>query len=205
MNEQDELRDLWTSQLPCGKAKGEDIVALVQKTIRHFDRVIAVRNMLECIAGGAVALFFGLQGLRTHDYVMRTGSLVVAAGAAWIIYYLLRYGKTSVGGDPSQNVMSYTRALVERYDHQIRLLKSVKYWYLLPMYVGLLIMSAGHFLERAKAGTMGWRDIGGPAVYTAVFAAVWWLNEVGSVGRLRQERSKLLSMTGGTEFTRREQ
>jgi hypothetical protein len=195
------LRDLWTSQPPYSKAKGEDIMALVQKKIRHFDRRIALRNLLECIAGGVVGVFFGFEGLRTHDYVIKTGSLIVAAGAAWIVYYLLRYGKTSVSADPNQNVMSYTRALLERYDHQIRLLKSVKYWYLLPMYVGLLIMSAGLFLERAKAGTMGWRDIGGPAVYTAVFAAVWWLNEVASVRRLRQQRSKLLSMTGGTEFT----
>jgi hypothetical protein len=46
--------------------------------------------------------------------------------------------------------------------------------------VGPMIMSAGLFLERAKAATMGRRDIGGPAV----FAAVWWLNEVASVGRL---------------------
>jgi hypothetical protein len=204
MNEQDDLRDLWTSQPPSVKTKGEDIMALVQKKIRHFDRAIAVRNVLESTAGGAVAVFFGWQGLRAHDAFMRTGSLVVAAGAAWIIYYIFRYGKKSVSADPSQSVPSYTRALVERYDHQIRLLKSVKYWYLLPMYIGLLIISAGLLFERANAGTLGWRDFGGPAVYTVVFAAIWWLNEVSTVARLRRERSKLLSMTAESE-PRREQ
>lgn len=38
-----------------------------------------------------------------------------------------------------------------------------------------------------------------PMIYTAVFAAVWWLNETYSVGRLRQERAKLLAMTANGE------
>jgi hypothetical protein len=197
----DELRELWSSQPPCGETKGEDILALVQKKIRHFDRMIAVRNLLECIAAGLVAIFFGWLGLRTHDLLMRTGFLVVAAGALWIIYYLLRYGNTSVSADPSQNLVDYTRALVGRYDHQIRLLKSVKYWYLLPMYVGLLITSAALSLDRAKAGRLGWGDLAIPALYTAVFAGVWWLNEVAAVGRLRKQRAKLLAMTADIRST----
>jgi hypothetical protein len=201
MSGPDELRELWESQPSCGETKGEDIMALVQKKMRCFDRAIAVRNLLECLAGGAVMVFFGWQGLRAHDVLMRTGSLVVTAGGAWIIYYLLRYGNKSVSADPSQNLMGYTRALVERYDHQIRLLKSVKYWYLLPMYVGLVIISMGLLLQRAKTGSLGWRDFGGPAFYTAVFVVVWWLNEVVSVGRLRKERAQLLGMTSQNGFT----
>ena len=99
---------------------------------------------------------------------------------------------------------SYTRALVERYDHQIRLLKSVKYWYLLPMYVGLLIISAGVLQQRAKGGNLGWWDFAGPVFYTAFFAAVWWLNEVSAVRRLRKLRARLLSITNEDETTSRD-
>jgi hypothetical protein len=59
--------------------------------------------------------------------------------AAWIIYFLVRYGSVAVTADPSQNFLTYAHVLLERYDYQIRLLKAVKYWYLLPLYVGLLI------------------------------------------------------------------
>jgi len=197
MNGRDELRELWSSQPPCEK-KGEDIVVIVQKKIRHFDGAIAVRNLVECIAAGIVVLCFGWLGVRTHDALMRAGFLVIAAGGAWIIYYLIRYGNTSVSVDPSQTLVDYTRALVERYDHQIRLLKSVKYWYLLPPYVGLLITSAALFLERRKTASLSWHDLAFPTFYTAVYAAVWWLNEVYSVGRLRKQRARLLSMTEGS-------
>jgi hypothetical protein len=193
-NGQDELRDLWNSQPPCAKSKGEEIMALVQNKIRQLDRVIYVRNWLECIAGGVVAVFFGWQALRAHDILMRIGFIVVAASAVWIIFYVMRYGQSSVYADPSQNVREYTRASVERYDHQIRLLQSVKYWYLLPMYVGLLIMSTGIFLQRARGGNLGWLDLAVPAFYTIIFATVWWLNESFAVRRLQVERAGLLAM-----------
>lgn len=202
MNGKDELRELWSSQPPRGETEREEIMALVQKKTRRFDRMIAARNLVECLAAGLVIVLFVGLGLRTHDALMKTGFLIVAAGAAWIIYTLLRYGNTPVSADPSQNLMGYTRALIERYDHQIRLLKSVKYWYLLPMYVGLLITSAALFFEQEKPRSLGWQDFVMPAFYTAFFAAVWWLNEGYSVGRLRKERAKLLSMTEAADLTR---
>ena len=180
-------------------------MSIVQHRMRRFDRMIAGRNLLECIAAAVVMVFFGWAALHAPNPITRTGFLVIVASAAWIIFYMLRYGRPSISVDPSQSLTGYTRALVKSYDHQIRLLKSVKYWYLLPMYVGLLITSAGLFLQREKAGNLVWWDLGGPLVYTAVFAAVWWLNEVYSVGRLMDQRAKLLSITGHDELTRRKQ
>ena len=201
MNGEDELRELWCAQPLREQTKAEDLLALVQRRTHSFDRMIAVRNLAESVAGGFVFLFFGWLGWRTQETLMRTGYFVVAAGAAWIIYYLVRYGNTRVSADPSQSLTDYTRALVERYDHQIRLLKMVKYWYLLPIYTGLLITSVALFLEHGWR-IPAWRDFAMPALYTAFFAAVWWLNEVYSVGRLRKQRARLLSMIEDCKLTR---
>jgi hypothetical protein len=54
------------------------------------------------------------------------------------------------------------------------------------------------FLDRGRRGTLSWPDLTGPALYTAVFAIVWWLNEVHAVGRLQGERARLLSITATT-------
>jgi hypothetical protein len=48
-----------------------------------------------------------------------------------------------------------------------------------------------------KAGGIRWPFFAGPVFYTAVFAVFWWLNEVHSVGRLQDERAKLLSSIEG--------
>ena len=199
MNGQDELQEIWNSQPLRGNVKGEEIMELVQTKIRRFDRTIALRNLRECIAAAIVAVFFVWSAFRMPNAVMKTGSIVVATGAVWIVYYLLRHGQAPATTDPNQDVTGYTRALVERYDRQIRLLKSVRYWYLLPMYVGLLILSAGRLLD-AKTGSRGWWGLAEPAVVTAVFAGVWWLNEVVAVGRLLKQRARLLSMIGHNEL-----
>jgi hypothetical protein len=201
MNGEDELRKLWCGQPLRAEATGEELLALVQKRMWHFDRMIAVRNTVESIAAGLVAASFGWLGLRAHDPLMKVGFFIVAAGAAWIIYYLVRYGNISVSADPSQSLADYRHALAERYDHQIRLLKTAKYWYLLPIYVGLLITSVALFLQQGWR-TAGWWDFEMPALYTIAFAAVWWLNEVYSVGRLRRERARLLSLTEESELIR---
>ena len=194
MKAKDELRELWCTQPYSSATKREDLVKLVQKQTKRFDRIILIRNLLECTAAAVVLVWFTLFAVRTQDTVQRVGSIVIAASAVCIIYFLLRYARGPANEDPSQNLSAYRRALLERYDTQIRLLKSVKYWYLLPPYVGLLIGSAGVLLSHARLGVVGWRDLVGPALYTAFFVFVWWLNEVKGVARLRSERARLLSI-----------
>ena len=199
MNGQDELRDLWCSQRSSKTTGGEDMLALVQRRTSHFDRWIAVRNGMECVAAGAVVAMFGPFAFLAHNALFRAGCAVIAASAAWIAFYILRYGHGPSRVDPSLNLKGFTDALVSRYDYQIRLLKSVKYWYLLPPYLGLLLRTAGILQERQRAGVLSWIDFIWPAAYTAAFGAVWWLNEVYSVGRLEKERGRLLSMTSETD------
>ena len=125
--------------------------------------------------------------------------MIVAASAAWIAWYVVRWGANATAVNPDQGTAGYAQALVARYSHQIQLLQSVKYWYLLPMYLGLLVLSGANWLRRALAGSLGWRDFGGAAVYTAVFAFIWWLNEIVAVGRLKEQRARLSSWIGGNE------
>lgn len=179
--------------------EGRRHVDLVQRKTTGFDRLIAVRNWMECVASAVVMASFAYFAFKAHNTLVRAGCLIIAAGAAWIIFYLIRYGKGPSAVDPSLDLMSYTHALAERYDYQIQLLKSVKYWYLLPPYLGLVLATAGVFQERATAGILRWFDWIWPVLYTGLYAAVWWLNEVYSVRRLQNDRGRLLAMTPNSE------
>jgi hypothetical protein len=199
MNDQDELQTLWKSLPPYGGLKGSEMLEIVEKKTQKFDRMIRIRNRLECIAAALVVVFFSWTAVRAPNIVMKAGCVVVAGGAAWIILYMLRYGKAKTAVDPSESLASYTQALVRGYDHQIRLLKSVKYWYLMPMYIGLLILSAGVSMQAAQAGIPVWVSLVGPALCTIVFGVIWWLNEVPAVRRLQNERAQLLAITNQYE------
>ena len=196
MTDRDDLRDLWTGEAVRSATRPGDLLAIVQRKSRRFDRMIGVRNLTECVAAALVAVLFARGALvgATND-LSRAGNWMVVAGAIWVAYYVVRYRRGPATPDPSQDLATYVAALTARYDHQIRLLRTVKYWYLLPLYAGLLVATAGGFLERGRAGTLGIQHLLEPLIYTAVFVLVWWLNEAMGVGRLKDERARLISMT----------
>ena len=196
MNPNDELQELWCGQPIATVANKEELVEIVKKKTRQFDRMIFRRNLRECAASLVVTAMFTFFAAHTRDPLQRAGYIIIAASGLWIIFFLIRYGRSSAPANPDQDLEAYQRALVERYDRQIRLLKSVKYWYLLPPWIGLLIGSAGVVLSEARKGRLGWYDFIGPAIYTAVFAFVWWLNEAYGVARLRADRARVLALAG---------
>jgi hypothetical protein len=76
------------------------------------------------------------------------------------------------------------KALLARYDIQIRLLSQVKYWYVLPIYAWMVLV-----LTQVTSRTPWWR----PAYFvlaTLFSAFVIWLNECYGVRKLRAEREK---------------
>ena len=194
MNNDKELRELW-----CGIAAGEkpmkpeELLLNAKRRTAEFDRTIRRRNLREIGAALLVAAFFGWGAYRADAPLARTGNLVISLSMVWVIGYLVRFGSASNAPDASADAETYRHALVERYDRQIRLLSNVKYWYLLPPYVGLLLLFASSF---KGPGHPAWAAYIAPVLVTAVYAGIWYLNEVYAVGRLRADRESLLRLYG---------
>lgn len=192
MADNDELDRLWCSQTTGPSKKGADMLTIAIERAKRFDGKIRARNLRECLASVVVAAFFAFVSWNSPNALARAGNLLVAASGLWIVFYMLRYGRSAPAPTPDRSLEDFQQALLRQYDHQIRLLKNVKYWYLLPPYAGLLLASAGIVQQRAAQGQPGWPQWIAIAVYTVIFAGVWWLNEVYAVGKLRRERARLL-------------
>jgi len=201
MNTQDELRELWSSQPSAPQTNGEDLMRMVESKMKKFDRKVRNRNLREIIASVVAMAVLGWVTLGSHDVWKITGAVIVEIALVVIIYTLLRYGTAGREIDPSASLSEYGQALMERFDRQIRLLKAAKYWYLLPMYVGLVVMTAGPVLAGERTGTVSAKLMIALAGFTAFFAFVWWLNEVYAVGKLRKGREKLEAMLRGEEVS----
>ena len=167
------------------------MLAIAIRKSQRFDRMIKIRNAMECTAAAMVAAWFGWEAFRAANAWMRAGDLLVAASGLWIIFWLLRYGREAPDPAPEQSLAGFQQALLRKYEHQARLLKSVKYWYLLPPYAGLLLLSAGVGFECAAKGRPVWMAGIVAACSTAVFAGIWWLNEVPGVRWLDEQRRRL--------------
>jgi len=193
MNQPDDLEQLWKTQPVDPAVKGEEMRKIILKKTEKFDRTIRRRNMRETIAAVIVAIFFTYIAWGQHNAIERAGSFIIAAGALWIIYYMRRHGTEPADPNPDETLEGYQRALVRKYDHQIRLLRKVKFWYLAPLYVGLLTGSAGLVKELAEKGESIWLAAVFPLFYTLVFAGIWWLNEVYGVRKLSRLRAQITS------------
>ena len=93
-----------------------------------FDRSVKWRNRIEIAAALVVAGFFAYAGWIQHNAIERAGCAIVVAGALYIIYYIRRNGGEPPDPNPDQTIEAYQRAMVSKFDHQILLLKNVKYW-----------------------------------------------------------------------------
>jgi hypothetical protein len=155
--------------------------------VTKFDRTVYWRNFREYAAGGfMIAWFLWLSGDRSKWNLTIPGLLAVS----FVMLYLWRsHRKRRQALDPAIDLNSYRAALLERYDRQIRLLSTVKYWYVLPLYAWMV--SVGIMVPVNLPG-------GAPAYFTAItlFAAfIVWLNESYGVRKLRAARDNAAKLT----------
>ncbi|MGD0362794.1 MAG: hypothetical protein ABSC93_18105 [Bryobacteraceae bacterium] len=192
MADKDELDRLWCGQTTGPPRKGEDMLTIAMERVNRFDRKIRARNLRECLVGLVVTAIFAAIAWQSPNALARAGNLLVAVSGLWYGFCIMRYGREAPSPAPDRSVADFQQAMLRKYDYQIRLLKNVKYWYLLPPYVGLLLASAGIVMANIAGRKPAWPQLVAAAVYTAVFGTVWWLNEVYAVGKLRRQRARLL-------------
>jgi hypothetical protein len=99
---------------------------------------------------------------------------------------------------PDQSIAAYYRALSESYEVQLKLLKTVKFWYLLPLWIGLLALALARYrIDRDLPATLF--SLGIPTVFCGL---VWWLNEVPGVRYLRRRQAELAGLIEHPNDTR---
>lgn len=193
----DELCRLWISD---PGRPGGDPAALqrLQRTTQEFDRTIRLRDLREIAAAVLVSVIFLWQAAGDRSTLERAAHLWLAACGVWLVFYFRGYAKASRKPSPAQTLLAYQQQLVDRYDRQIRFLKTAKYWYILPFWIGLL-----------GSGAAAWQRTGHPAGFvllagaaTAICGGLWWLNEGMGVRYLQQKRSELSALTGIEGATR---
>ncbi len=200
MTTPDELRNLWHRGADLRPGKGEqEMLALVIEKTRAFDRRIAVRNAVEVVAAAFVFCLFGFFAWKAPGLVMRVGMAIVALSGVWIAYYIMRFGAGPKRLDPGMELSQYSNLLRENYDQQIRLLRRVKYWYLLPPYIGIVIGNVGVWMQLTAEGqplAVRWASLVGLPFVTAFFAGVWVLNERYGVRHLERSKRELADIAG---------
>ena len=169
-----DIRKLWHDQ-------GEEPVKMslddIRRKAQKFDRTIRRRNGREYIAAAFVVAIFGYYIWHFHEWFLRTGSVLVIAGAVYMVFQLHRRGwAASAPADLGLTTgLDFYRKELER---QRALLSSVWRWYLGPFIPGLAVITLGAAITNPARSQHAWTFAGS---YAVVVTLAFWL-----VARLNQ-------------------
>lgn len=187
MNSNDELKNLWQQQPAARIPQGEDMLTVVIERTRKLDRQIASRNTREAGAALLLIAIFAVLAWHAPGWIDRIGWGLTSASGVWIVYYMRRFGAGPGRPDRDASVAAYTAVLEAGYDKQIQLLRTVKYWYLLPMWCGIAVAVVGQWLRTHQTPPA----VLGMGIVTAGFIGVWILNERYGVRYLERLKAEL--------------
>ena len=181
--EQQELMKMWQENPLPGVMDAAQIVREIARRTEKFDRTIWWRNLREYAAGAILIAFFAW---RLFDSASRLIAVAGLVAVGFVMIYLRWSHRQTRPLDPSADAKSYAAALIDRYDRQIRLLSRVKYWYVLPLYLWMLLS----IMMTVPSQEMG-RRIRAALFVTALSIFVIWLNEGYAVRKLKDKRKKV--------------
>jgi hypothetical protein len=191
MTPTDELRQLWQSDIS-EAINQRELLSELQRRSRNFDRANRRRDLRDIVAMLVIIVVYFWFAVRAGNTLERVADVWLVVCAVWFIFYVRRYARISRKPVPEQTLGVYRQALVERYDSQIRLAKSVKYWFVLPMWLGQMLYNVAYWLNGGK----NFKFVMVTIVVTAVNVLVWWLNEGPAIRYLKRKRRELAVLVG---------
>lgn len=185
----DALQSVWQMD-PDPAPIDADALATLRTEADRFDRTIRWRDWRETAAAVFVAAMFA-RGFPTADTLDRVGIVLAVLGATFVCVWMWRAQRRRPPVAPGAPTADALRVALERVEIQIRLLRSVAWWYIAPLMAGPLLMGLGGLvLTLAETPALALGRIALLVALTAVLFAllggflafVYWLNQ-RAVGR----------------------
>lgn len=171
MNE-NELKRLWQQQpLPAKDVKRSDELVQSAKTkMREFHRNIFWRDVREVAACVFVALAFLPDLFRSSSMLTKAGCVVLVISAIYIgcrlVFSKRQYDYLTAMGSLREGLLLEQRKV----ETQIHLLRTIHWWYMLPLYIGSVMTVFG------RGSSLRFK-VGFAVIYAVICVGIWWLNQ----------------------------
>jgi len=140
----DELKKLWQQQpLREPAISPAQVMSAMQKQTTQLRRTLLARDVRELSACVFVGVVFGIYYFIERGPISRLGALITVAGSIFIAWKILHARRTTPAAKPDATVVESLRAELHSVRTQSQLLRSVAWWYLLPLAVGTLVFVWG--------------------------------------------------------------
>jgi hypothetical protein len=185
----DELMELWQEGASSEPDAGTVARLAALATTRRFDRAIFWRNLREYLAGLVLMGVFGTLAV-AGESPLRNGVNFVCV--SFVMGFLWWRHRDVPRPDPAADARAFQAVMLERVDRQLQLLRTVRYWYLLPLYIPCVLQA----VEAGQRGHWG-AAVAMMIVVTALYAFLARLNERQAVDVLLEERARIEALYRG--------
>src|SRR6266478_1750008 len=136
----DELKKLWQQQpLREPDISATQVISAMQSKTTQLRRTLLARDVGELLACVIVGVIFGIYFFISRAPIARLGALITVAGSVFIAWKILHARRATPTAKPDATVVESLRAELHSVRTQSQLLRSVAWWYLLPLTVGMLV------------------------------------------------------------------
>lgn len=186
----DDLQRIW--QEDHAQPEREDtsmIVRLVQEKQRSLLDLVRGQNLAEYLLALGFAPLAALAAWKVAEPLVQLGYLILTATLmAGTVVMWASERRTRVTHRFDLNVRENQRLLLRSYDRRIRFLKSVKYWYAMPLFFGASLVLVPIAL-RILPGL--WGILLPLGLILGAWIAVWHMNDVRRVADLQQRKDEV--------------
>lgn len=145
--ELNEIKKIWRRQqkseeVACSK---KELKAIVNNKMRSLEEEIKRRDRIEIVACGIIIAIFGVILFTTTSIWTQMGCVTVVSSACYICYKLkaAQFVEIKEEQSPDRPVRLHLKQELEQVEKQKKLLKNIAWWYIIPLTVGLLLITIG--------------------------------------------------------------
>jgi hypothetical protein len=198
MNDE-ELKNLWRQQtLRAPNLSPAQLIPAMHEQTARLRRTLNARDLRELIACAVVIIVFGCFFFLLHAPapISRLGDLIVIGSSIFIAFKLIHARRTTPSAPAGATIVESLRAELNAVRAQSRLLRTIAWWYLLPLGIGILLCTWGGF-----TGELG--NFFFNSIYTlaalVLFFWIYRLNQHAVALQLAPLEAQLLSLLHSAE------
>ncbi|MGZ4963168.1 MAG: M23 family metallopeptidase [Limisphaerales bacterium] len=189
----DELKNLWQQQpVSAPTVSAAQLVSAMQTKMSDFRRKLLARDARELLGCVFILVIFGVFFANAETRMARFGDFIVMASAIFIGWRIIHARRTTPPAKPDASTVEALRAELHSVRTQSQLLRSVLWWYLLPIGSGVLISVWGDNNETPFQITF---------TLTIIFtyAFIYWVNQRARTKYLVPAQAQLEALVHAAE------
>lgn len=165
----EDLPALWRSRKEPASQESAGLPARIVERSRKLEALVRRRDRLETGVALAIAPFFAAVLVLSTSSVGRIGAAILVLSCVFIPLRLARARRLFRPAGPDSPLRDFLAAERERLLAQRRLLRSIVWWYLLPLGIGVVLLFGSRSSALATAVYA--------AIVLALYAGIYRLNQ----------------------------